>query len=157
MTEASSIPASDRPELRQWQAVCAKGTEGLLADEIRQLGGSVIKEPPMGVVWEGSLETAYRVCLWSRLANRMMLPLVGDKVDNVEEVYEVARRVNWPEIFPASATFRIDFHGRTDFIRNTQFGAQKVKDGVVDSFRAATGSRPDVDKSGDIRIEAQIR
>ena len=111
----------------------------------------------MGVVWEGSLETAYRVCLWSRLANRMMLPLVGDKVDNVEEVYEVARRVNWPEIFPASATFRIDFHGRTDFIRNTQFGAQKVKDGVVDSFRAATGSRPDVDKSGDIRIEAQIR
>ena len=156
MTEAFSIPASDRPELRQWQAVCAKGTEGLLADEIRQLGGSVIKEPPMGVVWEGSLETAYRVCLWSRLANRMMLPLVDDKVDNVEEVYDVARRVNWPEIFPASATFRIDFHGRTDFIRNTQFGAQKVKDAVVDSFRAATGSRPDVDKSGDIRIEAQI-
>ena len=145
---------SDTPTL--WQAVCAKGTESLLADEIRALGGRVVKEPPMGVLWEGTLEVAYRVCLWSRLANRLMLPLAEDKADSVDDVYELARKVDWPSVFPSSATFRIDFHGRTDFIRNTQFGAQKVKDAVVDAFRDATGCRPDVDKSGDIRIEAQI-
>ncbi len=145
---------SETPTL--WQAVCAKGTESLLADEIRALGGRVVKEPPMGVLWEGTLEVAYRVCLWSRLANRLMLPLAEDKADSVDDVYELARKVDWPSVFPSSATFRIDFHGRTDFIRNTQFGVQKVKDAVVDAFRDATGSRPDVDKSGDIRIEAQI-
>ncbi|HBS41918.1 MAG TPA: bifunctional 23S rRNA (guanine(2069)-N(7))-methyltransferase RlmK/23S rRNA (guanine(2445)-N(2))-methyltransferase RlmL, partial [Oceanospirillales bacterium] len=141
---------------RQWHAVCAKGTESLLADEIRELGGTVLKEPPMGVIWQGSQEAAYRVCLWSRLANRMMLPLVDDIVDSVEKLYDVARSIRWSEVFPASATFRIDFHGRSDFIRNTQFGAQKIKDAVVDGFREETGSRPDVDKSGDIRIEAQL-
>ena len=106
--------------------------------------------------WQGSQEAAYRVCLWSRLANRMMLPLVDDIVDSVEKLYDVARSIRWSEVFPASATFRIDFHGRSDFIRNTQFGAQKIKDAVVDGFREETGSRPDVDKSGDIRIEAQL-
>ena len=152
MTETST----DSTTPRQWHAVCAKGTESLLADEIRELGGTVLKEPPMGVIWQGSQEAAYRVCLWSRLANRMMLPLVDDIVDNVEKLYDVARSIRWSEVFPASATFRIDFHGRSDFIRNTQFGAQKIKDAVVDGFREETGSRPDVDKSGDIRIEAQL-
>lgn len=152
MTETST----DSTSPRQWHAVCAKGTESLLADEIRELGGTVLKEPPMGVIWQGSQEAAYRVCLWSRLANRMMLPLVDDIVDNVEKLYDVARSIRWSEVFPASATFRIDFHGRSDFIRNTQFGAQKIKDAVVDGFREETGSRPDVDKSGDIRIEAQL-
>ncbi|MAR00055.1 MAG: bifunctional 23S rRNA (guanine(2069)-N(7))-methyltransferase RlmK/23S rRNA (guanine(2445)-N(2))-methyltransferase RlmL [Oceanospirillaceae bacterium] len=152
MTETST----DSTTPRQWHAVCAKGTESLLADEIRELGGTVLKEPPMGVIWQGSQEAAYRVCLWSRLANRMMLPLVDDIVDSVEKLYDVARSIRWSEVFPASATFRIDFHGRSDFIRNTQFGAQKIKDAVVDGFREETGSRPDVDKSGDIRIEAQL-
>ena len=152
MTETST----DSTSPRQWHAVCAKGTESLLADEIRELGGTVLKEPPMGVIWQGSQEAAYRVCLWSRLANRMMLPLVDDIVDNVERLYDVARSIRWSEVFPASATFRIDFHGRSDFIRNTQFGAQKIKDAVVDGFREEMGSRPDVDKSGDIRIEAQL-
>ena len=149
-------PSTDSTTPRQWHAVCAKGTESLLADEIRELGGTVLKEPPMGVIWQGSQEAAYRVCLWSRLANRMMLPLVDDIVDSVEKLYDVARSIRWSEVFPASATFRIDFHGRSDFIRNTQFGAQKIKDAVVDGFREETGSRPDVDKSGDIRIEAQL-
>ena len=46
---------------------------------------------------------------------------------------------------------------RDSFINNTQFGAQKIKDAVVDCFREKVGARPDVDKSGDIRIEAQLR
>ena len=141
----------------RWLAVCAKGTEALLADEIRHLGGNVHKEGHLGVHFSGDSEVAYRVCLWSRLASRLLLPLQECQVDNVDQMYEAARSVDWSELFPVEATFRIDFHGRSNFINNTQFGAQKIKDAVVDTFRDKTGSRPSVDKAGDIRIEAQLR
>jgi 23S rRNA (guanine2445-N2)-methyltransferase / 23S rRNA (guanine2069-N7)-methyltransferase len=137
--------------------VCAKGTEALLADEIRHLGGNVDKENHIGVYWHGDLEAAYKVCLWSRLASRLLLPLHECQVDSVDEMYRMAKSVDWPSLFPVDATFRIDFHGSSRFINNTQFGAQKIKDAVVDCFREKVGARPDVDKSGDIRIEAQLR
>ena len=56
---------------REIFAVCPKGVEQLLADEIRQLGGEVIKESHLGVSWLGDLELAYRFCLWTRLATRL--------------------------------------------------------------------------------------
>ena len=140
-----------------WLVVCAKGTEALLADEIRHLGGNVDKENHIGVYWHGDLEAAYKVCLWSRLASRLLLPLHECQVDSVDEMYRMAKSVDWPSLFPVDATFRIDFHGSSRFINNTQFGAQKIKDAVVDCFREKVGARPDVDKSGDIRIEAQLR
>ncbi|MEK9711121.1 MAG: bifunctional 23S rRNA (guanine(2069)-N(7))-methyltransferase RlmK/23S rRNA (guanine(2445)-N(2))-methyltransferase RlmL [Thalassolituus sp.] len=140
-----------------WLAICAKGTESLLAEEIRHLGGSVENETHLGVYFNGDLEIAYRVCLWSRLAGRVLLPLQDCQVDNVDDMYNAAKNVDWPALFSVDSTFRIDFHGRSNFINNTQFGAQKVKDAVVDVFRETTGARPSVDKAGDIRIEANLR
>ncbi|MCT7361067.1 bifunctional 23S rRNA (guanine(2069)-N(7))-methyltransferase RlmK/23S rRNA (guanine(2445)-N(2))-methyltransferase RlmL [Thalassolituus pacificus] len=140
-----------------WLAACPKGVESLLADEIRHLGGEVERETHLGVIWRGDLTLAYRFCLWSRLASRLLLPLQESQVDNVDEMYEAARSVEWPSIFAVGTTFRIDFHGRTDYLNNTQFGAQKIKDAIVDRFRDDTGARPSVDKDGDVRIEAQLR
>lgn len=140
-----------------WLAACPKGIEPLLADEIRHLGGEVERETHLGVIWRGDLTLAYRFCLWSRLASRLLLPLHESQVDNIDALYEAARSVDWPAVFALKSTFRIDFHGRTDYLNNTQFGAQKVKDAIVDVFREETGGRPSVDKNGDVRIEAQLR
>ncbi len=144
------------PKMR-WLAACPKGIEPLLAAEIRDLGGEVERETHLGVLWLGDLQTAYRFCLWTRLASRLLFPLHESQVDNVDQLYEVARDVDWQTVFPVGASFRIDFHGKTDFVRNTQFGAQRVKDGIVDCFRDELGARPSVDKDGDVRIEAQLR
>ena len=140
-----------------WLASCAKGIEPLLAQEISELGGEVERETHLGVFWKGDLAAAYRFCLWSRLASRLLLPLHECQVDSVDEVYEETRQLPWNEIFPVSSTMRIDFHGQTDFINNTQFGAQKIKDAICDRFRLDTGSRPNVDKDAQVRIEAQLR
>ena len=60
---------------RQFFATCPKGIESLLADELRQLGAEAVKETRAGVSFEGALAIGYRACLWSRLANRTLLPL----------------------------------------------------------------------------------
>lgn len=148
---------SNKQTIFSWLATCPKGVESLLAEEIRDLGGAVEKETHLGVYWQGSLSVAYRFCLWSRLSNRLLLPLHESQVDNAEQMFEAAYSVDWPSVFAINATFRIDFHGATDFLNNTQFGAQKIKDAIVDRFRDDTGMRPNVDKQGAVRIEAQLR
>ncbi len=147
----------DSSTIYHWLASCSKGIESILSNEINELGGEVERETHLGVHWKADLETAYRVCLWSRLASRILLPVHESQVSNVDQVYEETRQVDWTQVFSPSSTFRIDFHGRTDFINNTQFGAQKIKDAIVDRFRLDTGTRPNVDKNADVRIEAQLR
>lgn len=140
-----------------WLAICPKGIEQLLADEISSLGGKVERITHLGVFWQGDLSAAYRFALWSRLATRLLLKLHESQVETAEELYQSAISVAWPQVFSVNATFRIDFHGSSRSINNTQFGAQKVKDAVVDRFREETGQRPNVDKQGAVRIEAQLR
>lgn len=51
----------------------------------------------------------------------------------------------------------MDFTGTNPAIRNTQYGALKIKDAIVDRFTKRGHVRPDVDKkSPDIRIMAHL-
>ena len=56
-------------------ATCPKGLEYLLRDELAALGATESREALAGVHFEGNLEAAYRACLWSRLASRILMPL----------------------------------------------------------------------------------
>jgi 23S rRNA (guanine2445-N2)-methyltransferase / 23S rRNA (guanine2069-N7)-methyltransferase len=56
----------------------ASGPRGLaevLAGELRALGLTALRPVAAGVEFRGTLEDAYRVCLWSRTASRVLLPL----------------------------------------------------------------------------------
>lgn len=145
--------------MQQWDflATCPKGLGVLLQREVTDLGGEAVRETPAGVHFQGSLAVAYRVCLWSRLANRVLVTLSQTAVASAEDLYQSALGVSWPDQFASSARFVVDFSGRSDAIRNTQFGAQRVKDGVVDAFQSRGLARPNVDtKEPDIRINARL-
>ena len=47
------------------------GTSDLAAQELAELGAAEIKATRGGVACVGTLEHAYRACLWSRVANRV--------------------------------------------------------------------------------------
>ena len=70
---------------------------------------------------------AYQLAYFLKLAE-------GDAT-NKDELYAVAKSINWSELFSVDSTFAIDFVGTSDEIRNSQFGALTVKDAVVDHFR----------------------
>ena len=61
--------------------------ESLLAGELRGLGAEHVKQARAGVSFQGALETAYRVCLWSRLAGRVLLPLATGPAADGDELY----------------------------------------------------------------------
>ena len=56
-------------------ATCPKGLEYLLRDELHLLGAGDAREALAGVHFGGTLGFAYRACLWSRLASRILLRL----------------------------------------------------------------------------------
>lgn len=141
----------------QFFANCPKLIEGLLATELTQLGALECKETLTGVYFKGSLETAYRICLWSRLANHVLLQLKTIEVSDLVSIQRGVASINWLSHFTARQTFKIDFSGLSSLIHNTQYGSQIVKDAIVDQFRTKVGERPSVAlMDPDIRIHAHL-
>ncbi|SEF70839.1 bifunctional 23S rRNA (guanine(2069)-N(7))-methyltransferase RlmK/23S rRNA (guanine(2445)-N(2))-methyltransferase RlmL [Marinobacterium lutimaris] len=136
---------------------CPKGIEQLLEQELSALGAESVKQTVAGVYAEGELEMAYRICLWSRLANRVLLQLCEAEVETADQLYALVQTVDWLEHLRPSGTFCVDFSGKSNAINNTHFGALKVKDAVVDQVRAATGKRPSVERTGpDLRVNVHL-
>jgi 23S rRNA (guanine2445-N2)-methyltransferase / 23S rRNA (guanine2069-N7)-methyltransferase len=139
-------------------AAAPKGFEFPLAQELTHLGAQEIKESVAGVYFSADLEVAYRVTLWSRLASRIIMILHQGQATTLEELYDAAFNIDWPSHFDPRTTFAVDFSGTNNLIDNTQFGALKIKDAIVDCFREEGGQRPSVSRQDpDIRISARIK
>lgn len=129
-------------------ATAARGLEPLIARELSGLGATSVKEQNGGVSFTGDVAVAYRACLWTRLASRILLPLSRfplEGEDATEPLYQAALKLDWPEIFDAGSSFAIEVAGHAPSISHTHYAGLKVKDAIVDTFRAKTGSRPSVD------------
>jgi 23S rRNA (guanine2445-N2)-methyltransferase / 23S rRNA (guanine2069-N7)-methyltransferase len=142
-------------------ATCPRNTEGLLLDELRALGAPEVAETRAGVAFRGPLQTAYRACLWSRVASRVLLHLHSCPVASPDELYECVVELPWEDHLLVSGTLAVEV---TTTIKrgpladlNTHFAEQRVKDAVVDRFRARSGTRPGVDLARpDIRINVHL-
>lgn len=148
----------DMPDLMlKLFVTCPAGLEELLGDELREIGISDIKQTVTGIRCEATLDQMYRVCLWSRLANRVLLILAESKPGDSDHLYKVASSVDWGGHFGEGERIRVDFAGRNDSIRHTLYGARVVKDAIVDQFLSQGLERPDVDVNApDHRINVRL-
>jgi len=136
---------------------CPKGLEYLLGDEVKSLGLSVSRISPQGVFGQADLTTLYQLCLWSRIANRVQLILFSGEAHNPQILQQLCQQFPWQTVFSADKRIAIEFHGSSRHFRNAMFGAQVVKDGIVDHFRQLKQNRPDVDKKNpQIRLHAHL-
>ncbi len=86
-----------------------------------------------------------------------MLPLGECRVYSDLDLYLGVQAIPWTEMFNPGATFAVHFSGLNDEIRNSQYGALKVKDAIVDSFTRKNLPRPNVDReSPDLRINVWL-
>lgn len=136
-------------------ASAPRGLSDLLAAELAAIGATEVRERPGVVSFGGTLETAYRACLESRLANRVLLEIARFEARDTEAFYRLARAVHWQALLEPGASLACGFSGNHPSITHSHFGALKLKDAIVDSLREATGSRPDVvlDRPG-LRVHA---
>jgi 23S rRNA (guanine2445-N2)-methyltransferase / 23S rRNA (guanine2069-N7)-methyltransferase len=123
---------------------CADGLEPLLRQELTQLGGMVEEGGRGAVTVQGNIEIAYRTCLWSRVATRVLLPLFEAEGNTPEALYEKARYYAWDYVFSVGSSFAVHATAARGVKTHTQYVSLKLKDAIVDYFREAVGERPDV-------------
>ncbi len=144
-------------EFYDFFASCPKGMEGLLAEELAELGGEEIRQTVAGCHFKGELKVAYRCCLWSRLANRILLHMRQIDAEDRDLLYDGVKAILWEDHFEPDATLAITFNGTSKTINNTHFGALVVKDAICDRLREKADFRPNINKtSPDIRVHVRM-
>lgn len=129
-----------------------------LAHELELLGAHSVAVDGTGCRVRGPLSFAYRLCMHSRLASRVFMPLVELIAKDADELAAGISEIPWEDHMDVDGTLAVDFTGRGMGIEHTKYGAQRVKDGITDRFRAQQGRRPSVDtEAPDLRIHAHAR
>ena len=128
---------------------CAGGTEALLADELRRLvdkRAARTIETTRGGAWvEGDEVLAMRLNLESRLALRVLWPLIEGRYRDEHDLHDLALRVHWADWITPEQTLRVDVTAQRSPLRSLNFAALRIKDAVCDQLRETTGARPSVD------------
>lgn len=132
--------------------------ETLLALELKTLKLQRVRPAQGGVAFWGTMAEAYAVCLWSRTASRLLLPLARFDANNADELYGGVREIRWQEHIAPEGSLTVDFSGTNAAINHSRFGAMKVKDAIVDQIRESKGVRPSVRfEQPDLRINVRLR
>jgi 23S rRNA (guanine2445-N2)-methyltransferase / 23S rRNA (guanine2069-N7)-methyltransferase len=146
--------------MKQYQlfATTPKAMEGILANEIQALGGNNVQQKLAGVAFQGDLAMAYTTCLWLRTASRILLLLGSFEVKSQQDLYIGIQSIDWSEHLNPDDSLAVTFSSKNNpAINNTHFGAQKVKDAIVDQMRAKFNQRPSVDtERPSIRINVYL-
>lgn len=138
-------------------ATCAKGVEDLVQKELEQLGIVDTKIHTGGVAFTGDNESAYKICLWSRVASRILLQLKEFSITSDDDLYAEIISVDWSEHFSEHDTLAIDCFSSHSEVNNSQFATFRIKDAIVDQFVQNTGQRPSIDREmPDIRINVYL-
>lgn len=148
-----------KQSLHKFTVTAARGMLPLLSNELEQLGIQKLKVEAGSIRFTGTLKQAYQVCLWSRVAVRVLMPIAHFGAETPEQLYTGIQTIDWSQhIAPEEATLAIDFNSFRSKIHHSQYGAQKVKDAIVDQLRNKFGQRPSVDLfQPDLRVNVYLK
>lgn len=142
---------------RPFFITAAKGTEGALRDELRELRTPQVRADRGGVHFGGTFRHAARVCLHSRIGMRVLWRRASFHAEDGEALYEGASSVDWSEVLDPKKTLSVAATVSNGTMRHSGFVAQKVKDAIVDQQREHFGVRPNVERRDpDVRVQVRI-
>ena len=152
----SLTPQYAKPSLRYF-ATAAKGTEGLLKAELRELGLGPVKGDRGGVHFGRSLEDAFKACLYSSIAVRVLERRFTACVPDSTALYEAVQAHDFDDLVDPRRTLAVAAAVSSSHLRHSQFVARRIKDAVVDRQLVRNGKRSNVDPAHpDVRLFAHL-
>jgi putative N6-adenine-specific DNA methylase len=125
---------------------CAAGAEALLTEEVERILPKVrVHQARGGVALEGDPLEVMTLNLESRLAQRVLVEVAHGSYRNEDDLYELARSVEWGQWITPQHTLRVDTTAHRSPLKSLNFAALRVKDAVCDLLRESSGERPSVD------------
>jgi 23S rRNA G2445 N2-methylase RlmL len=143
--------------MSEFFATAAKGTEGVLRDELRELRIRHIRADRGGVHFGGVFSDAMRVCFESRIAMRVLWRRGSFDAGNADALYEGVRALDLSDVLEPSHSLSVAATVKHGTLTHSSFVAQKTKDALVDTQRERFGKRSDVDREdADVRIVVHV-
>ncbi len=142
----------------EFHAKTLKGLEGLLANELGDIGAADVVPMNRGVNFKGSVAMMYKANLYLRTALRILMPVSRFKATNEDMLYKQIQAVDWTRFMTYKNSFAVDAVTFSKVFRNNHYVELRIKDAIVDQFRKATSLRPTVDiKNAEIRINVHVQ
>jgi putative N6-adenine-specific DNA methylase len=136
-------------------AVCPRGLEPVLSDELQRVGAEELRIESGGVGFTGSLKTGYAANLHSRIASRVLWQVGRRGYRNEQHLYDATQEVRWQDLMTPQQTLRVDVTAVRSPLASLEFAMLRVKDGIVDRMRDVAGERPSIDRTQpDVRVFA---
>ncbi|MGM9804098.1 MAG: class I SAM-dependent RNA methyltransferase [Muribaculaceae bacterium] len=121
-----------------------QGLEGVLAEELRQLGANNVEEGLRMVSFTGDKAILYKANFCCRTALRILKPIYKFLAGDADELYEAVKRFDWEQVLTADQTFAIDATVFSEEFRHSRFATYRVKDAIADFFNEKYGRRPSI-------------
>lgn len=143
--------------MARFLAMTSRGLAEPLEQELKELGLERVLKGPGGVYFEGNWAACYRANLRSRIATRIVLPILDFPAYKPEDLYHNVRKHDFTKYIEPTGKIAVEASVRdSGAFRDQRFVAMKIKDAIVDQFRDKFDIRPDVDTSQpDLRIIAR--
>ena len=139
--------------MNKYFAICPRGLEPLLAEELTAIGGEEVQAIAGGVFFSGEWTVCYRANLESRLATRILWHIVKGPYAKEDDIYRLAVRQLWPNHFAVSSTMRVVTTAIKCPLKSLDYVTLRVKDAVCDRFREDLGERPNIEtRNPDVSI-----
>ena len=127
-------------------AMTSRGLVDTLADELTEFGMERVLKGRGGVFFDANWAGCYRVNLRSRVATRVILPILDFPAYKPDELYNNIRKHDFTKYISPDGRIAVDSSVREcGAFRDQRFVSMKVKDAIVDQFREKFDRRPDVD------------
>ena len=121
-----------------------QGLEGVLAEELRQIGANNVEEGRRMVSFTGDKAILYKANFCCRTALRILKPIYKFIAGDADELYEAVKVFDWEPVLKLDQTFSIDSTVFSEEFRNSRFVTYRVKDAIADFFNERYGKRPSI-------------
>jgi putative N6-adenine-specific DNA methylase len=126
-------------------ATAARGTEGAVRDELRELGFRGVRADRGGVHFGRSLDEGFRACIELRTGVRVLARVATFDAPSGDALYDGVSAIDWRAYLTPRHTLAVRASCSASALTHSQFVAQRTKDAIVDQLRARLGARPSVD------------
>ncbi len=133
------------------------GLEGVLAQELRDLGAIEVEEHNRAVSFKGDKAIMYKANLCLRTALKVLVPIKKFIAGNEQMLYDEIKKIDWSQYLSEDGLMVVHTSLKSDYFNHSQYVSLKTKDAIVDQFREKTGIRPSIDLiNPDLSVDIHI-
>lgn len=132
------------------------GLEALVAQEVKNLGYTVVSTQNGRVTFKGDLK-AIAVCnTWLRTADRVLIKMGEFKAETFDELFDQTKEINWGELIPVDGVMHVN--GKS--VKSTLFSVPNcqgiVKKAIVESMKRTYNTNYFPEDGSVFKIEVSI-